>query len=228
MADKKGQIWLTYLVADESASMKKVVPQMNAGLESLIDAMASEGLARTMVRFSVVGFSDNVMEHLRAADFGEVENAPKLSSYRGTSYSAAFRDLYSRILLDVKSLQSRQYDVLRPAVFFITDGQPDKSEAQIWRSDLQQLKSETFAYRPNIVAFGFGEVVPEVILEVATKSSYAFVAPGEDIGRAVVAIFTELTRSIVQSGRGLTTGKAELVVRKPDQFVLALDVLPPA
>ena len=130
----------------------------------------------------------------------------------------------TRIPQDIATLKASGYMVHRPAVFFLSDGQPNNSE---WRKPHGQLtdKSVTPA-APNIIACGVGDVQAETILQVATQPDFAFVSvAGVDIGTSIARFFIALTSSVVQSGRSLTSSHPELVVEKPEGFSMAIDVV---
>ena len=61
----------------------------------------------------------------------------------------------------------------RPAVFFLSDGQPTEKEAK-WKERLAELKDPAFNERPNILAFGVGDADPKVIPQLATSPAHAF------------------------------------------------------
>jgi uncharacterized protein YegL len=225
MADIRAKILPTYFVPDESGSMSSVVGELNGGLTTLLDAMHGEMLAAAMIRFSIIGFSDDVIEHLLLSDLRQVEAMPILGAYNTTSYSAVFRDLRQRIEADVRLLRNEAFLVHRPVIFFLTDGQPNRDDN--WERDLDLLSSHDFKYRPNILAFGIGQAVPEIIRRVASRDEFAYIAAsGADTGAALARFFQALTASVVASGQNIARGKGELVLAKPEGFVLAVDVLP--
>jgi uncharacterized protein YegL len=225
MPEVRGQLLPVYVMADESMSMSDHLGELNAGLASLHEALIAEPMAAAKVRFSVLGFSDDVIVRLHLTDLRHAGQLPELFSRGGTSYSAAFTALLDRIPQDVASLKGDQFQVHRPAVFFLSDGQP--SDGESWRDSYRRLtdKSTTRA-APNIIACGIGDADPETILAVATRSDFAFVAiEGTQVGPAIAKFCTALTKSIVASGRSLTTENPELVVDKPEGFRMAIDVI---
>jgi uncharacterized protein YegL len=198
--------------------------ELNAGLVSLHEALRSEPMTAAKVRLSVLGFSDDVAVRMSLADLRTEAGLPQLQIRGGTSYRAAFTDLLTRIPHDVGALKHDGYQVHRPAVFFLSDGQPTDGK---WRSPHGRLtdKSVTPA-APNIIAFGIGQVKAQTILQVATQGDFAFVSvPGADIGAAIAKFFVALTTSVVQSGRSLTSASPQLVVERPEGFRMAIDVV---
>jgi uncharacterized protein YegL len=224
MPDNRGHLLPVYVLADESFSMDEYADELNAGLVSLYEALRSEPMVAAKVRLSVLGFSDDVVVHMALADLRSEEMLPQLQIRNMTNYQAVFEDLLTRIPQDIATLKGSGYLVHRPAVFFLSDGQPSTPG---WRNPHGQLtdKSVTPA-APNIIACGVGDVKAETILQVATHQDFAFVSvAGADIGNAIAKFFIALTSSVIQSGRSLTSPHPELVVEKPEGFTMAIDVV---
>ena len=176
------------------------------------------------VRLTVLGFSDNVSVRVPLADVRGEHGLPQLHIQGGTNYHAVFQDLLRRIPQDIATLKGGGYQVHRPAVFFLSDGQPGNSR---WRNPHNRLTDRTVTpSAPNIIACGIGDVRAETILQVATQRDFAFVSVrGADLGAAIAEFFIALTASVIQSGRSLTSPHPELIVEKPDGFRLAIDVI---
>ncbi len=219
----KATVLPIYFVADESSSMEDVVADLNAGLKELLDAMHLETMAAAKVRLTIIGFSNDARCYLELADMREITSMPELTSSGATSYAAAFNELYNRIDSDVDRLKGQGYSVHRPAVFFLTDGAPTDPEHE-WRNSLSQLKDPSFKRRPNIMAFGIGNAQPEIIIQVASQTDFAYVAAGSHtVGQAISDFCTVLVQSIVSSGNAAASGQAQLQVERPQGFVLAID-----
>lgn len=223
MAEPKGSVLPIYFVADESGSMEKNVDELNKGLVSLLDALQSETMAASMIRFCVVGFADTANCYLEPSDLRNIENMPKFSTHGTTSYTSAFEELHRRIPLDIGNLKNEGYIVNRPAVFFLTDGVPNTDDN--WEVPFESLTALDFGPRPNILAFGIGDADANVIRKIATKEEYAFIAAhGTDTGRAVADFCKALVQSVIGSGQALAGGQAALPIEKPAGFIsLAID-----
>lgn len=222
MMEPKGSILPVYFVADESGSMGRNIDELNAGLASLHDALQRESFAAAKVRFSVIGFSDTAFTYLEPADLRVLHAMPTLTAQSLTSYASAFDQLTYRITVDVPAFKAQGYTVHRPAVFFLTDGQPNGSED--WRAARAQLLSQPAA--PNILAFGIGDADAATVTEVATKPHFAFVAArGTDTGAAISEFITSLTQSVISSGQAAAAGTPELQFERPEGFTLAVDVV---
>ncbi|MQY25987.1 vWA domain-containing protein [Nocardia aurantia] len=223
MNEPLGTVLPVYFVADESGSMYPHVGELNQGLTSLLDALQGESMAAAKVRFCVVGFADDARCYLEPEDLRRIEKMPELSARGSTSFAAAFDALTDRIPRDIQNLKNNGYLVNRPAVFFLTDGAPNRGDG--WEQAHARLTG--FAARPNILAFGIGSADAEVIKQVATDPRYAFItAAGTDTGIAISKFVTALTQSVINSGQALATGQSTLQVEKPDGFVsLAVDTV---
>jgi uncharacterized protein YegL len=222
--ENRGHLLPVYVLADESDSMRPYAGQLNSGMLSLYEALRSEPMVAAKVRLSVLGFSDNVAVRMAMADLRSAEGLPHLQIRGGTSYHAAFSDLLKRIPQDISLLKGSGYQVHRPAVFFLSDGQPNGTWWQ--RSHRKLTDQARFGLAPNIIACGIGEVQARTIVKVATQPDFAFVSvPEADIGTAIAKFFIALTASVIQSGRSLTSPNPELIVEKPEGFRMAIDVI---
>lgn len=226
MGAPEGAVLPVYFVADCSGSMAGVpIGEVNAGLTSLLDALQSESMAAAKVRFCVLGFDDDAHCYLEPSDLRNVESMPTLHSGGTTSYASVLNELYRRLPLDVTGLKDAGYIVHRPAVFFLTDGLPNRGDG--WEGAYASLTSPDFRQRPNILGFGIGDADAETIKQLASKPEYAFIAAkGVDTGRAITEFIKALTASVIQSGRALASGQASLPIEKPEGFIsLAVDTI---
>jgi uncharacterized protein YegL len=204
--------------------MEDYAGELNTGLTALCEALRSQPMVASKVRLAILGFSGDVAVRLALSDLRETAELPELVIRGRTNYQAAFQELITRIPRDIAMLKGDGYLVHRPAVFFLSDGQPSSNNWQ--RPHESLIDRSTTPAAPNIIAFGVGSVRPETILKVATKEEFAFVStPGADIGRAITKFFVALTASVVESGRSLTAGNPELIVEKPEGFRMAIDVV---
>lgn len=218
--EPKGSILLVYFVADESGSMARNIGELNEGLVTLQDELQRQPFAASRVRFSVIGFSDTAFTHLEAADLRSTSWLPTLSAQGLTSYAAAFDQLGYRISVDVSHLKQQGFSVLRPAVFFLTDGLPSPNDN--WHAAQAKLLDQPT--RPNIIAFGIGDADAQIVCELATDKKYALIAArGVDTGAALSEFLTSLTQSVISSGQAVASGNAELQFDKPEGFTLAVD-----
>jgi uncharacterized protein YegL len=224
MAGNSGNLLPVYMVADESFSMSDYISNLNDGLTQLHGALLGEPMAAAKVRFTILGFSDDVQLRLAMADLRSEDELPQLVARNRTAYGKVFEDLRARIPADVASLKGQGYTVHRPAVFFLSDGQPTDGDG--WHKTRDELVDQNrTAAAPNIIACGIGDVKPQTMLDVATKEEYAFVSTGPDLGAEIAKFCAALTKSIVKSGRTIGSSDPELVVERPQNFKMAIDVV---
>lgn len=186
------QILPFYLVCDESSSMAgNPIQVMNDELPKVHSAIGSNPVLADRTWFSLIGFSTSAQVLLPLCDLGTVTSMPGLQANGTTSYAAAFDLLYDTISDDVAKLKADGNQVYRPAVFFLSDGQPTDTK---WEASYQRLIDPSWGPRPNILAFGLGSVEPQTLQQVATVR--AFIA--EDTMGAAQALH-EFAKSLIQS-----------------------------
>ncbi|MFI9328082.1 hypothetical protein ACIGZJ_11140 [Kitasatospora sp. NPDC052868] len=225
MDGNRGHLLPIYVLADESGSMSSHIDELNDGLRSLHQALLGEPMAAAKVRFSVLGFSDDVVERVGMVDLRGANEFPRLRTRGMTSYAKAFEDLIARIPNDVAGLKGEGYQVHRPAVFFLSDGVPNHGED--WQGAHGRLTDRSITpAAPNIIACGIGNADAAVIAKVATSQEFGFVAnKGVDVGQAIAKFCTSLTKSVIASGRSLSSAEPQLVVDRPEGFTVAIDVI---
>src|SRR4029453_17288301 len=130
MVEPRGNLLPFYVVIDESGSMAPHVPAVNSGLSALHGPLLRKPVAGAKVRFSVLGFSDDCVVRMHLPDLRHTSALPQLVSRGSTNYGTAFETLRRQIPQDVATLKSQQSAVHRPAVFFLSDGQPSDAN---WR-----------------------------------------------------------------------------------------------
>jgi len=216
-----GQVLPIYFVGDESHSMRgDPIAAVNQGLVELRDEVAKHPLIGKKVRFGIITFADTAETRLELAELCEELLLPTLSPRgRGTSYASAFEALRHTIPADVALLKVGGFQVHRPAVFFLSDGQPTEKEAK-WRECLAQLQDPTFKERPNILAFGVGDADPKVIQQLASSPTHAFMMrEGGSTAGAIAEFAASMLNSMVSSAERLDRGGQTLEFVKPEGFV---------
>jgi uncharacterized protein YegL len=182
-----------YLVCDESGSMadKGAIDAINQSLPELHAEIGSNPVVADKTRFCLIAFSDHADVLLQLSDLSAVTAMPKLSASGGTNYKDAFDKLRQTIDSDVKALKTAGNTVYRPAVFFLSDGHPNRND---WQVSHQALTDPSWSSRPNILAFGFGSCDESTIRQVATVR--AFIA-NNTMGPA--AALKEFAQSLIHS-----------------------------
>ncbi len=207
-----GQILPFYLVCDESGSMSgDPLDAINDSLPKIHTEIGSNPVVADKTKFALIGFSDYAELVLPLSDLSVISSIPALTVKGGTNYSSAFDLLYDTIAEDVKQLKANGDQVYRPAVFFLSDGQPGDN----WEGSYKRLIDPSWTYHPNILAFGFGDVDATTLQHVATVR--AFIADGSMGPDEALREFAQsLIQSIVNSGSKPAQGGA-LTLAVPDQ-----------
>lgn len=208
-----------YVVVDVSYSMTMIPKNLDG--TSAMSALASgneivkkvkialEGapILADKVRFSLIDFSDDAQVLIPMNDLLKIppSSIPDLAARGGTSFAAAFSLLRRQIPIDVAQLKGDGHKVHRPAVFFLTDGEPTDTEDE-WRSAFLALTDESFRERPNFIPFGVSDAKKEILDQLAypPKKMHAFVtAQGQDAATAITSMAEILISSVLASAASI-------------------------
>ena len=186
-----------YILCDESGSMDANggIDAVNRGLPELHATIAGDPLVSDKCRIGLITFSDIAEELLPLSNLSDVQAMPGCAAKGMTNYGEAFNLLRVVISRDIANMKSQGIQVYRPAVFFITDGEPTDD----WEANHRALTDKNVnPQAPHIIAFGVAGANPAVIGKIGTKA--AFIAnQGVDPGNALKEILKSLTNTIVNS-----------------------------
>jgi uncharacterized protein YegL len=217
-----------YLCLDVSASMAgEPIDAVNQQMPLLRGAIGEDPAIAEVIRLAVVTFSDVARTVLPLSDLSLVEAIPALAAEGRTSYGAAFDHLRRTIEGDYHSSRAQGERWYRPAVVFISDGQPTDSP-ELWRAAHQRLVAPEWKRRPNVLSFGFGAADAEVLAEVAErKPNRAFIASqGAEPASVIPELMAGLISSIVSSSASVYNGAAQLVPPEvPSMTAIPVDQL---
>lgn len=202
-----------YLCLDVSQSMEgEPIAQVNAELPAVLAGVGQDPAVAEVVRFGIVTFSDVARTVLPLSDLALVEAMPTVEVEGRTSYAAAFDHLRRTIETDYHSGRTSGERWYRPAALFVSDGRPTDPDER-WREAHRRLVDPSWRRHPNILAFGFGDAVPEVLAAVAEgKPNRAFIAAeGAKPSAVVPELMAGLVQSIVSSSASAYTGSPQLV-----------------
>ncbi|WP_083958286.1 vWA domain-containing protein [Herbidospora mongoliensis] len=208
------QVLPFYLVCDESSSMDgPPIDAINQALPELHQEIGGNPVVADKTRFSLISFNHEAQVLLPLSDLSELTQVPGLTASGGTNYQSVFELLRDTITRDVAALKADGHQVLRPAVFFLTDGQPNDNAK--WPAAYQRVVDPAWGPRPNILAFGFGQADHATIQHVATVRG--FVADGTMGPAGALREFAQsLIRSIVHSGTSAGPGGG-MTLAMPDK-----------
>ena len=193
-----------YIVCDESGSMDGIggIDAVNQALPELHSTIAADPLVSDKCRIGLLTFSDQAEELLPLTRATDVSAMPGVQAKGMTNYGEAFNLLRYVIGRDIADLKSQGFQVFRPAVFFITDGEP--TDEQTWEANYRALVDKaTNRQAPNVIAFGVNKANAGTIGKIGTVG--AFIAnAGINPGNALKEILRSLTHSIVSSSSSST------------------------
>ncbi len=217
-----------YLCLDVSQSMSgEPIAEVNAELPQILASVGQDPAVAEVIRFGIVTFSDVARTVLALVDLALVESMPKVEVEGRTSYAAAFDHLRRVIESDYYTGRTAGERWYRPAVLFVSDGRPTDPEER-WLEAHRRLTDPSWRRHPNILAFGFGEAVPEILATVAeNKPNRAYVAAEGAAPSAVVPeLMAGLVQSIVNSSASAYTGTPQLVPPQlPNMQAIPVDEL---
>lgn len=206
-----------YVLADVSYSMTQTntgdgtspLDALNTVVHSLKDALDESPILSDKIRFALVDFSDDARTQIPLCDLMKVDvsSIPKLTARGGTSFVAAFNAIRQQIDSDVRQLKADGHKIHRPAVFFLTDGEPTDPEAD-WQQAFADLTSSAFKARPNVIPFGVGDakkiVLDQLVYPVGKMRSFV-AKDGADPSDAVRSMAEVLIGSVIASANSVSS-----------------------
>lgn len=183
-----------YLACDVSLSMTDHIAELNTGLREFRGAVHAEAAIADRVLCSLVGFGDKPFVVHGLYLTGEVAELPAPGPCAGTNFGPLFPFLRDVIEEDVRLLELHRVSVLRPLVFFLSDGQP--TDPVTWPSAFAALCDPGWAHCPRLVAFGVGDADEEALGRIGTFRTYL----GRDGVRMGTALFASVMHVLSTSG----------------------------
>lgn len=192
------QVFPFYLLCDTSRSMSgSRIQAVNDGLPEIQAEILDDPIVEAKARVSVISFSTEAKLELPLTRLADVEVMPQLKAGGQTNYAKGIELARLQIDADVNWLISEGYRVLRPCVYFLTDGRPGDSWKQI-RDEWVDRTINPFA--PNIVSFGVANADEETLKRMSTQFSFIAI-DGVSPSAAMREVLHMLTVSIVNSTR---------------------------
>jgi hypothetical protein len=199
-----------YLLIDVSWSMYgPKIKAANQVLPELVDALIQNPIISDKVRFGLLDFAGTSRVVVPLSDLLDVDTIPTLECRTdGTNYAAAFDQLRATIAEDVRQLKADGFRVHRPAVFFVSDGDP-QDDLQEWEAAFGRLTTydpatrDGFAYYPNLIPFAIDQADPETLIKlVHPPDMMRMFVQKEDAspGQAIAGLAQVLVRSVLKSG----------------------------
>ncbi|MCR6484093.1 hypothetical protein M8542_14825 [Amycolatopsis sp. OK19-0408] len=176
-----------YVACDVSLSMADHIDELNHGLREFRGAVHADASIADRVLCSLVGFGDKpyVVHGLYLT--GEVTDLPAPGPCAGTNFGPLFPFLRDVIEEDVRLLATHRVRVLRPMVFFLSDGQP--TDPVTWPAAFAALTDPRWRLRPRVVTFGVGDADEDALGRIGTFRTY--------LGRDGIRMGTALIASVM-------------------------------
>ncbi|MBB2944288.1 uncharacterized protein YegL [Actinoplanes lutulentus] len=219
-----------YLVVDVSYSMLgDSLDAANKILPGVADALAKAPILADKVRFGLIDFSDDAQVVLPLSDMTGQDYLPKLTVRGGTDYGAAFRMLRAQLEQDVSQLRADGFKVHRPAVFFLSDGEPQTG----WEADFTALTAydkqtgQGFKWYPVFVPCGVADAGRETMRQLVHpygKSKLYMMHSDADAADAIKAMAEVLISSVLASGQSAVDGNSGFVLPDKSQLPPTIDV----
>jgi uncharacterized protein YegL len=155
-----------YVVCDQSYSMADHVAQMNDVLRELRERILADPDLAESARLCVIGFSDSARVVVPLCTTEELTEPRILMASAATNFASVFALLRDTIERDIASLLVDSYQVRRPTVIFLSDGQA--TDPAVWSVSYQRLIDPSWAARPRIVALALGDADIATIRRIST------------------------------------------------------------
>ena len=177
-----------------------------AALGELLDGIEQDVEAAQNVWFEIITFAGDAQQHVA---LGKAEGLPPVPPIKGgtwTNYVAAWKMVSTHVVDGYQRLVNEGYDVARPVIFFITDGNPGgknivQTEAD-WMSYITYMNQALGNKAPRIVALGLGRANRKILLSLHSKHPHGAAAvaePGNSPSSLITAALKQIKNSVVNS-----------------------------
>lgn len=194
--------------------------QIEQSLPGLIETLEDDISVRDTAHISVIAFGDQPQVVLPLTPLNSDQSSalfisPMVKQY-STGYVAIFRHLQQQIRDDVKRLIAGGSELYTPAIYFITDGNPQARGRMQTTADWIHLREGfedvNFPVSPTIVALGLGDVAPGTVRLIASGRPRGVACMAN--GQAPDTLLAEIIESIMHS-IGNSSGSGHLEFRVP-------------
>ncbi|MGW5718966.1 vWA domain-containing protein [Amycolatopsis sp. NPDC003865] len=186
-----------YVVCDESYSMADHLDLLNDCLDDVYRVVRTDPALAGRARLGMIGFSREARVVAPLSWRPERVDKPRLRGGAETNFKAVFTTLRTTIERDVERLQTESCSVYRPAVFFLSDGQP--TDHADWPAAHARLVDESWPARPRMIAFGIGDADRTTMSRIGTHRAYLS-RTGVTPRRVIREFARTLTSSLILSG----------------------------
>lgn len=191
------QIFPVFLIVDTSGSMNgNRIDAANELVPAIRDVCAEDSSVAGMLRLGVLSFDSSARVEVPFGPTSSIDANPVLKASGLTSYGAAFllaRDEVDRALSGLRA--DGYQSVVRPTIFFITDGEPTDDRVT-HSAAFDELR--TSSYSPNVFAFGVDGAKIDTLKQFTNRRGFAAVSK-DDAVEGLRKLIPQITQSIVQS-----------------------------
>ncbi|MGK3207295.1 vWA domain-containing protein [Amycolatopsis sp. MEPSY49] len=186
-----------YVVCDESYSMADHLDLLNDCLDDVYRVVRTDSALAGRARLGMIGFSREARVVAPLSWRPERIARPGLRGGAETNFGAVFTTLRETIERDVERLRAESCSIDRPAVFFLSDGQP--TDHADWPTAHARLLDENWPARPRMIAFGIGDADRTTMRRIGTHRAYLS-RTGVTPRRVIREFAKTLTSSLILSG----------------------------
>ncbi len=204
-----------FFVADVSYSMQgDRIDEVNKLLPTVKEALQEHPAVSDRIRFSLISFSDDATVELPLSDLLLIDNSalPVMNIRGGTNYTEALRSLKGEIQRAHSLITTDGFKFKRPVALFLSDGEPNESEAE-WKAAFDELTAiEAF---PNLMPVGIGNECDRNVIEALAHRKTGpvpvpalFTKDNANIGNVLKELIVALTKSVIASAAALDSGSS--------------------
>jgi uncharacterized protein YegL len=204
------QILPFYIICDTSTSMKGApISAVNNELPNIHRTIAMDPTVNDKCKLSIIGFNTKPKVELPLKRLADVGKMPTLVAGGRTNYGALFKELRNIIEADVQAEKDAGNAVLRPVVYFISDGGATDSWIKIFEAYSDRGANKQ---APVFISFGVGDAKEDSIARVGIDRAM-MADKVESVPAALTSVLRSLTNSILSSSRNTDP---QIVLPDPD------------
>lgn len=210
-----GRIVPFYVFCDISYSMADHLDILNQRLRELHQEIGSGATTNGTVRICLITFAETPDVVFALGQHGPLPDLHCTTGGAETRFTEVFELARDTIEKDLTALVDDLYEVLRPVVFFLSDGQP--TDHLTWPAAHRRLVEPTWPNRPTVIAFGIGDADTTTIARIGTYRAFMSKA-GTTPAAALREFGKTVTRSVVGARSAVSAGRT-VVPCLPDHAV---------
>ena len=206
-----------YAMVDESPDDESYFDALNSALQKMAE-LASRPDVVGSLRFGVLSYAEDVRLRVPLNVVTPDGFMPRLEHRPGSRLAPVFEYLQQRIPQDIQRLKSQIPRVGRPVLHILCASPPEDSDA--WEASYRQLTDrDKFPYAPNVVAYGVGDALTDVVRLLAPPPEFGWLAAdGLPLAEAASHYISYIQSSALAVGSAHISGSTDLLVTSPAGF----------